>query len=185
VSGRSAHDTAEAHLSPVFRSMIALADSSSQRDSIQLTDTEMEESEIVKRALDIIYNVEFEFSSNQYCCDIVSLIIDFANKWEISMITNLIQKDLFMDAKGKDGPSYPSHCFLIALKLRRNELACIFLERGEKEGWFEEDFRYCQEITKIDPWKDASSRYLSEDLTYHLGGAHTQTANQARDPHWE
>lgn len=143
--------------------MIALATSSLQRDPIRLTDTECETCGIVGAALDIVYNVEFDYSSDRYDCYNVSFIIDFANKWEISMISNLIQKDFFMDAKSKGGPTYPSDCFLIALKLRNNELVRTSLDHGEKAGWYLKDTSTSREILKDDSWKYVSSRYLGEE----------------------
>jgi len=66
---------------PVFRSMISMATTASQRDPIVLTDPNVEHSLVVKEVLDIIYNLEVNarwvFSkSNLHLYSRVSKVMD-------------------------------------------------------------------------------------------------------------
>jgi len=117
--------------------MIALAKSSSQRDPIHLTDTTFESGETIERALDIIYTLDFDYDSDEYDVKVVRCVIEFAKKWEISLITDIIRKDLERDINSKDGPNYHFDYFLIALKLDNHNLAASYVKIAGKDGWFD------------------------------------------------
>jgi hypothetical protein len=113
--------------------MIALATSPPQRNPIHLTDTCFETSQIVEIALDIIYTLDFYYQSSDYGLDDFQSLIDFAKKWEISMIDKIIQKEMWRDVNSKSGPTWPFDNFLIALKLGNNELAATYYATHERD----------------------------------------------------
>ena len=119
--------------------MIALAKSLTQQDPIYLTDATLEREKIVKRALDLIYTLGFDYVSDEYDPEIVSCVIKFAKKWEISLITDIIRKDLDRAIKSKIGPNHPFDYFLIALSLADHELAAAYFKLAEKDGWLPKD----------------------------------------------
>jgi len=115
--------------------MIALAKSSAQQNPIYLTDKTLERQRIVKQALDIICTLNFDYASDEYGIEVVQCLIEFAKKWEISLITDIIRKDLDRAIQSKVGPNYPFERFLLALKLEAHELAAAYFKLAEKDGW--------------------------------------------------
>jgi hypothetical protein len=106
--------------------MVALASSSTQRDSVHLSHPAIEHSLVIERALDIIYTCDFDFKVVQTDSNLVKLVIDFARKWEMPIITNIIRKEL---SRSKDDcrGTLLGH-FLVALHLGDNELAVYFYD---------------------------------------------------------
>jgi len=113
--------------------MIALATSPYQRNPIHLTDTCFETGEIVEIALNIIYTLDFNYESSDCGLDDFQSLIDFAKKWEISMIDKIIQKEMWRDVNSKSGPAWPFDNFLIALKLGNHELAATYYATHERD----------------------------------------------------
>ena len=92
------------------------------------------------RALNIIYTLEFDFDSGSYDSGIVLSIIEFARKWEISLIIDFMIRNLDENLNRKDEPLYPFDKFLIALKLEKNRLAAAYAMSLQKcKGWRRED----------------------------------------------
>jgi len=148
--------------SPVFRSMIALAKSSSQRDPIHLTDTTFEREEIIERALDIIYSLDFDFDSGKYDLEVALSVIEFAKKWEIALITDFIRKDLERDLNSKDGPNFFFDHFLIALSLERHDLAAAYLKIVGKSGWLDANTDKSNDLVDWVKFDFKTERFLSD-----------------------
>lgn len=70
-----------------------MAHCSTQRDPIILTHQYVECSQVVKRTLDIIYTLNVG-ETEQQDANTLMYVIDFANKWDIAMITDLVQKEV-------------------------------------------------------------------------------------------
>jgi len=69
--------------------MISMAMSSTQKDPIVLTDQWVECSQVVKTALDMIYTSKLnEIGQENY--NIYLYVVDFAQKWDIGMISTLM-----------------------------------------------------------------------------------------------
>jgi hypothetical protein len=148
--------------SPVFRSMIALAKSSSQRDPIHLTDTTFEREEIIERALDMIYTLDFDYDSDDHDLELVLCVIEFAKKWEISLITDIIRKDLERVINSKDGPIYHFDSFLIALKLDNHKLAASYVKMAGKDGWFDAKTDDGNDLEDWGPFNFTTEHFLSD-----------------------
>jgi hypothetical protein len=121
--------------------MISMASSSSQRDPIVLTGEYIECSRVVYRALNIIYFVgvdDFEdWDTNTW-----SFVIDFAKKWDISMIRSLIVQELRYIALQPDKYKNVAWDLLVlSLKLGKSFLASQFFEWKDESNWSDAVYR--------------------------------------------
>ena len=119
----------------VFRSMISLANSSSQRDPVNLTDPLMENSDVVLQVLDIIYTLGISADTIEDDVDLVKYAIDFARKWEMTMVIDIIHKELSRIIDSKTGTSSHFEHFLVALHLGDNDLAADMYAGCGDEEW--------------------------------------------------
>jgi len=105
--------------------MIALASSNIQRDPIHLSDITLENSKVVEKALDIIYTYHYDVSLIKSEVNLIKFVIDFAKKWEITMITDIISRGLSSEIKHDldDGNGQHFEQFLVALHSGDNKLA--------------------------------------------------------------
>jgi hypothetical protein len=116
--------------------MIALASNFSQRDPIKLTDPLLEHSYVIEQILDIIYSVSIDAETIIDYVDVVKFTIDFARKWEMSMITDIIRKELLRVIDSKSGASSHFEHFLVALHLGENAIATsMYMACQRKEEW--------------------------------------------------
>jgi hypothetical protein len=114
--------------------MISLASSTSQRDPIRFTDAKLEDGAILESALDIMYTLDFDFDSNKCDVDGIRLVIDFAKKWEVSVIPDFIRRNLARDVYRKGGPKFSFDKFLIAFHLGDNELVADYYHIEAEEA---------------------------------------------------
>lgn len=127
---------------PVFRSMISMATTASQRDPIVLTDPNVEHSLVVKEVLDIIYNHQVDALSVYAWANLYLYVVEFAKKWEMSMITDFIRKELSMDMKDDNHAFRAFDFLLVALNLGDNSLAAQCYEAMRSESWAAYDPRH-------------------------------------------
>jgi hypothetical protein len=124
--------------------MISMAHCSTQRDPIILTHQYVECSQVVKRALDIIYTLNVGGTHHQDA-NTLMYVIDFANKWDIAMIIDLLQKEVRRRTEKEVNrqiadPSFPMFDHLrLALKLKDYKLACDVFASNKKSTWENED----------------------------------------------
>jgi hypothetical protein len=102
--------------------MISMAQSSTQRDPIVFTGEWVESSRIVKMALDIIYTLEME-DLDETSARTYMYVVDFAKKWDIDLISNVIGKAVRRALKVKGCASL--ELLLLSLKLNNNDLASL------------------------------------------------------------
>jgi hypothetical protein len=122
--------------------MIALASSHSQRDPIHLSDAILENSKIIEKALDIIYTYRYDVDLIKSEVNLIKFVIDFAKKWEITMITDIISRGLSSEIKHDldDGNGQHFEQFLVALHLGDNKLAArAFRVASYHERWASEN----------------------------------------------
>jgi hypothetical protein len=110
----------------VFRSMISMANSNAQRDPIILTDERLENSQVVKKVLDNIYNLDIGEQKTDRDMFLLRYVIDFAKKWEMETVLKMIQKEMWrrIDSKSETPDSF--YHFLIALALGDHKLAATY-----------------------------------------------------------
>lgn len=119
--------------------MIAMAQSSSQRDPIVFTDKWVECSRVVKSALDIIYSsvvgeiTEDNINSHLY-------VLDFARKWDITIIPILMGNYVRL-AVTKNG-CLAFELLIVSLKMKDNDLATIAFGATDREEWNQEQDFY-------------------------------------------
>jgi hypothetical protein len=158
--------------SPVFRSMIALANTSNQRDPIYLTDPAVEHSEVIEEALDIIYTLNF---SNALVGDdpsLVNYVVDFARKWEILMVIDIIRKEMAWDPRGILSSNAHFESFLLAIRMKDNELAAKRYVNSGHNVWLDEtdDYKSNYERSRevnCDGSVGKGKRGTDRDLTEH------------------
>ena len=158
----------------VFRSMISLANSSSQRDPINLTDPLMENSDVVLQVLDIVYTLGISAETIEDDVDLVKYAIDFARKWEMTMVIDIVHKELSRIIDSKTGTSSHFEHFLVALHLGDNDFAAEMYAGCEDEEWeggagdgldkaHEEDKHYLSD-------KRSADLFRKDGLVISLGG---------------
>lgn len=118
--------------SPVFRDMISMAQFANQQNTIIFTDQWMECSRVVERVLDIVYTLEVG-ELDGHDTNTLLYVSDFAQKWDISMISNLMVKEIRMWIKVSYCPAFD--LLQLALKLGRNELSAEVMSAGSKQTW--------------------------------------------------
>lgn len=120
----------------IFRDMIALANTSIQRDPFHLTHPAIEHSLVIKEALDVVYKCDFDYKLVQKDSNLVKLVIDFARKWEMSVIIDIIHKELYR-SQDLCGGQLVGH-FLAALHLEALDLALDFYMISGSLEWARE-----------------------------------------------
>jgi hypothetical protein len=121
--------------SPIFRSMISMATTTAQRDPIIFTDTDVEHSLVVKETLDIIYNLEVDPYDMYYYSNLYLYVIDFARKWEMSMITDFMGKEMLRCIEGGKEPQRSFYYLQLALRLGDNCLAAKCCDKMKHGAW--------------------------------------------------
>ena len=117
-----------------------MAHCSTQRDPIILTHQYVECSQVVKRALDIIYTLNIG-ETEQQDANTLMYVIDFANKWDIAMITELVQKEIRRKTEKGINHQNPNANFpmldhlKLALKLKDYKLACDVFASDKTGKW--------------------------------------------------
>lgn len=104
-----------------------------QQDPFNFTDQWIECSRVIKRALDIIYTLDVGTTGGGNT-NLLYYVIDFAQKWGVQMIIDLLHKTLEWAAKS-DQPQQSDH-FLLSLKLKDNVLASQFFGHRVEELWY-------------------------------------------------
>jgi len=104
---------------PVFRNMIAMAQSSNQRDPIIFINEWMECSRVLKRVLDIIYTHNVGQTTGEDA-DTLFFVVDFAKKWEIAMVKDRLLQELRILSHSRACEEFDD--FALALKLNDNDL---------------------------------------------------------------
>lgn len=127
--------------------MIAIAQSSTQRDPIVFTNQWVECSRVVKRALDIIYTSEVDeidednLNSNMY-------VVDFARKWDITVIRTLMANQIRLSATKDKSPAF--ELLLISLKMNDNALAASAFGSRDREMWLGHEYAWICEPAGLD-----------------------------------
>jgi hypothetical protein len=106
--------------------MISMANSNAQRDPIVLTDDRLENSQVIEKVLDIIYNLDIGEQKTDRDMFLLRYVIDFAKKWEMETVLKMIQKEMWrrIDSKSETPDSF--YHFLIALALGDHKLAATY-----------------------------------------------------------
>ena len=92
----------------------------------------MECSRVVKRVLDVIYTLEVgEIDGDD--TNTLLFVLDFAKKWDIAMINNLMVKEIRMWNKCPGHPAFAM--LLLSLKLDYNELTAEVFRADRKQQW--------------------------------------------------
>jgi len=143
---------------PVFRSMIAIANSASQRNPMSLTHPTVDHSRVVKAALDIIYTVDFSHDNIERDLNLVKYVIDFAKKWDISRITNITRKEIaqVFSMEGLLAVEY----LLVAVHLGDNGLAARYYssQDGFHHYRYREDLEDLEDETETDDLRENPER---------------------------
>ena len=135
--------------------MVAIANCGSQRNRMPLTHPTVDHSRVVKAALDIIYTVEFSHHNIERDLNLVKYVIDFAKKWDILRITNIIRKEIaqVFSMEGLLAVEY----FLVAVHLGDNGLAARYY--SSQDGFHH--YRYREDLEDLED--DTETDDLSEN----------------------
>lgn len=77
--------------------MISIARNDAQQRTIELTDELMEKSDVVEAVLNVCFHLEADLDDG----DLIGYIIDFATKWEISIVNMILRQQIRLEAGGK------------------------------------------------------------------------------------
>ena len=111
-----------------------MAQSTCQRGPILFTDQWLECSRVVKRVLDVIYTLEVGEIHGDHTNTLL-FVLDFAKKWDIAMINNLIVKELRMWSRSPRHPAFAM--FLLSIKLGHHGLTAEVLRADRPQQWWE------------------------------------------------
>ena len=115
--------------------MISMAATSSQRDPIILTDTNVEHSRVIKEALNIIYYLRVDADEAHDRASLYLYVIEFAKKWEVSMITDFIGREISRCIEGGKKQWQSFNFLLLALRLGDNSLAAKCCNKMGEAEW--------------------------------------------------
>lgn len=138
----------------VFRSMITMASSTAQRDPITLTDDRLENSKVVKRVLDIVYNLDIGKQKTDQDMYLLRYVIDFAKKWEMEIVIKTIQREMWRRIDSKSGNPDLFRHFLIALALGDTKLATSCYKSSKIESSIPSSVRFVEPSTEDDSESD-------------------------------
>jgi hypothetical protein len=112
--------------------MIGIAQSNSQRDPIDLTDTFVEMSLVVKAALDILYDQEVvSFKDDR----LYHHVIEFARKYDMGIILKTISKEIRVHATSLDKSHHVLRLFRVAIDLGEYELITAIVRAKGNYAW--------------------------------------------------
>jgi hypothetical protein len=117
---------------PVFKNMVGIAQSDSQRDPINLTDKRIEHSLVVEATLDILYNHEIISFANDmaYCC-----VVDFARKWDMAIVLKTISMQLRLHCITPQSGNRPLGLLRIAIALGETEPITTIIRYSCGKTW--------------------------------------------------
>ena len=130
----------------VFRSMISLANTPTQRDPITFTDKEVESGIVIRLFLDYIYTGQIKGIGHQDETNTILVLIEFAKKWECPTIFDTIEQKIRLNI-GKVEYGQFEH-FLMAVYMKNYELAGELLRIHPAPKW--EPAESEQAVTNLD-----------------------------------
>ena len=110
---------------PVLSNILGLNSASTAQSSLVFTDPRLESSLVISALLRLLYD-----HTIPPLCDffLVQDLVDLADKWEITVVDNLVRKELITSISlGHDHES-PFELFMIAIKLNDMNLAARVME---------------------------------------------------------
>jgi len=118
--------------SSVFKNMLGIAQSNSQRDPIDLTDSSVELSVVIWTVLDILYDQEvISFHDDK----LYHHVIEFARKYDMGIILKTISKEIRVHATSPDKGHDVLGLFLIAINLGDYELIAAIVRAKGSHAW--------------------------------------------------
>jgi len=112
--------------------MISIAQSSSQRDIIHLTDEFVEHSKVIKATLDILYDREVTSFRNER---LYQHVIEFARKWEIPVVLKTISKELRLQANYPKAFKLIIRMFRLAINLGEHDVIIAVIKAWSGKSW--------------------------------------------------
>ena len=103
-----------------------MASSTAQRNPITLTDERLENSLVIKKILDIIYNLDIGKLKKDQDMFVLRYVIDFAKKWEMEIVIKTIEKEMWRRVDSRSEKPHLFRHFLIALALGDHKLAASY-----------------------------------------------------------
>jgi hypothetical protein len=116
----------------VFKNMIGTAQSNSQRDPIDLTDTFVELSLVIWAVLDILYDQEVITFGDE---NLYHHVIEFARKYDMGIILKTISKEIRVHATSPDKGHDVLGLFRIAIDLGDYELMAAIVRAKGSYAW--------------------------------------------------
>jgi len=112
--------------------MLGIAQSNSQRDPIDLTDTFVEVSLVVKAVLDILYDQEvISFNDDK----LYHHVLEFARKYDMAIILKTISKEIRVHATSPDKGHDVLGLFRVAIDLGDYELMAAIVRAKGSYAW--------------------------------------------------
>lgn len=112
--------------------MLGIAQSTTQRDPITMTDPHVELSIVIKAALDILYDHEVcSFRDDT----LYHHVVEFARKWDIPIIIKTIIKELHVHASTSRTDTTAGRMFRLAIDVGDHDVIALMVERGHDVGW--------------------------------------------------
>lgn len=141
-----------------------MAQNPSQRSPIVLTDQWVECSRVVKRVLDIIYTLDVG-DLDESNTNTLLYALDFAKKWDIFLISELMIKDIGMATTFPQCPAF--ELLQLSLKLDHNDLAKAVFAAECRDSWSRpSDQVFYSEMASLDGEGDLElpANYQSENV---------------------
>jgi hypothetical protein len=117
---------------PVFKNMVGIAQSDAQRDPINLTDPHVELGDVVEATLDILYDHDIPFIDQE---TLYHHVIDFARKWDMSIILSRISKQLRLHTISEEKGGRPLRLLRLAINLGDNEVIATIIKSSVQHAW--------------------------------------------------
>ena len=161
----------------VFKNMLGIAQSNFQRDPIDLTDTFVELSLVVKAVLDILYDQEMiSFKDDK----LYHHVIEFARKYDMGIILKTISKEVRVHATSPDKGHDVLGLFRVAIDLGDYDLMAAIVRAKGSYAWPKSTKDQVPELGSLFPSKNlalpkplitgSSKEYVPGAKAFDIGG---------------